>query len=78
MPTFFFNVYDDLAATDEDGLELPDLDAAKAEAVRGARALACEQVTRGRLNLSHRIEVTDEIGRTVATVTFRDAVTVEA
>jgi hypothetical protein len=29
MPRFFFHVHDDLVAQDEEGLELPDLEAAQ-------------------------------------------------
>ena len=77
MPRFFFYVYDDVVAIDDDGVELPDLEAARREAVRGARSLAAEQVTEGRLILHHRVEAVDEGGNVVASVTFGDVVTVE-
>lgn len=77
MPRFFFNVYDDIVALDDEGVTLPDVEAAKQEALRGARSLAAEQVLAGRLNLQHWIEASDETGAVVATVTFRDAVAVE-
>lgn len=78
MPRFFFHVYDDIVALDEEGMELADTETAKAMAVATARALAADQVAKGMLTLHHRIEVTDETGAHVATVAFRDAVLVEA
>ena len=77
MPRFFFHVYDDVSAWDEEGMELPGAEEALRVATRGARALACEQVAHGRLNLGHRIEIADEAGAVVAKVAFGDAVTVE-
>ena len=76
MPRFFFHVYDDVVARDEEGVELADSDAARTEAVRGARSLACEQVLSGRLDLSHRVEVEDDTGAHVATIEFRDVIAV--
>jgi hypothetical protein len=77
MPKFFFHVYDDDVCTDDDGLELPDVRAAHREAERSARALACEQIVKGHLNLGHRIEIEDEDRRPVLTLPFRDAFKVE-
>ena len=77
MRRYFFHVYDAIEARDEEGVELPDAAAAKEEAIRGARALACEQVMHGQLNLAHRIVVEDEGGDTVAVVGFADAIAVQ-
>ena len=76
MPRFFFHLYDDIVARDEDGLELPDAEAARQEALRAARALAAEEVSRGRLVLHHRIEVEAEDG-VIARISFGDALTIE-
>ena len=57
-------------------MELRDRATALAEAVRGARSLAAEQVLQGRLNLGHRIVVADEAGADIATIAYRDAVAV--
>jgi hypothetical protein len=78
VPRFFFHVYDDAVAIDEDGLELADPEAAEQEAVRGARSLACEQVIHGELHLDHRIEVQGEGGETLFSVRFGDAIAVSA
>ena len=74
MPRFFFHVYDDNVALDEEGQELPSSAAAKEEAIRAARQLACAEVMKGHLGLAHRIEVEDKDGVPVATVAFKDAI----
>ncbi len=74
MPRFFFHVYDDIVAQDEEGTELPNLAAARLHALMGARDLIAEQVRHGHFELSHWIDVIDEHGEKVLTLTFRDAV----
>ncbi len=74
MPRYFFHVYDDVIAQDEEGVELPSIEAARLNALIGARDLIAEQVRRGYLVLSHWIDVVDEQGAPVLTVAFRDAV----
>lgn len=77
MPRFFFHLYDDRVSIDEEGLNLPDEAAARDTALSCAREMACAEVLKGHLRLDHRIEVEDEAGRTVATLAFGDAVSVE-
>ena len=76
MPRYFFHVYDDVIAQDEEGAELPSIEAARLNALIGARDLIAEQVRRGYFVLSHWIDVVDEQGAPVLTVTFRDAVNI--
>ena len=76
MPRFFFHVYDDVVAIDDEGIELPDAEAARRAALAGARALAAEQVRKGHLDLRHRIEVEDDAGAAVLSVTFDEAIQV--
>ena len=76
MPRYFFHVHDDDVTVDNEGLELPDRESAIAEAMRGARSLACEQVLHGVLDLRSRIIVADAAGTELATVTFGEAVTI--
>jgi hypothetical protein len=73
MSRFFFHVYDDAVALDDEGAELPDIEAVRARALAGARDLACEQLRKGKLNLRHRIEVEDEGGKPVLTLPFGSA-----
>jgi hypothetical protein len=77
MPRFYFNVYDDVVATDEEGVSLPNLEAARLQALAGARALMAEQVSRGYLVRSHWIDVVDEAGTLVLHLPFGDAVDVK-
>lgn len=74
VPRFFFHVYDDTVALDEEGQDLPSSAAAKEEAIKAARQLACAEVMKGHLGLAHRIEVEDKDGVPVATVAFKDAI----
>lgn len=77
MPRYFLHLYNDVEARDEEGREFADLDDARAAAVRGARDVIAETVSRdGRLNLSHRIDVEDEDGRVLLSVPFSEAVEV--
>lgn len=78
MPRFFFHLRNDLSADDEEGLELPDLEAARARAAEFALDMSAASVLEQRkINLHHRIEVADENGDHVLTVEFGDVVTVE-
>ena len=74
MPQFFFHVYDDVVAVDEEGVILPNLDAARLQALKGARDLIAEQVRHGYMVLSHWIDVVDEQGAVVLHLSFGDAV----
>jgi len=74
MSRFYFNIHDDICTLDLEGSELPDLQAARAYAVTGARSLAADNVLRGDLTLSHRVDILDEAHQIVDAVSFRDAV----
>ena len=79
MPRFYFNLRDDLSADDQEGLDLPGFDAARAHAETFARDLAAEGIKRdGKLTLHHCIEVTNDTGQDVLTVRFADVVTIES
>jgi hypothetical protein len=77
MPRYFFHLYNDVHTMDEEGRILPDLAAARANAIKEARELMLETVAEGRINFSHRIDIAEEAGEIVASVTFGEAVTVE-
>ncbi len=68
MPRYFFHLYDDVIALDEEGVALPNAAAARLNALIGARDVIAEQVKRGYLVLSHWIDVVDEQGELVMTV----------
>lgn len=77
MPRYFFHVYDDVIAIDEEGMELPNVAAARLQALRGARDIVAEQVKHGYFVLSHWIDVVDDGGEAVLTLSFREAVEIK-
>ncbi len=67
-----------MSVDDEEGLELPNLEAARARAEAYALDMTAATVLEERkINLHHRIEVTDGMGQKVLTVEFGDLVTIE-
>jgi len=75
MPTFYFNLYNDAVVTDDEGVELPDIAAAQAQARTAASQIIAELIAAGeRMNPNHRIEVEDEQRRVVLTLAFSDLV----
>lgn len=79
MPRYHFHVHDDVDAPDEEGIELADLDAARSAAVAGAIELMCALLrSEGRIALHHRIDIENDTGAVLATVQFRDVVTIES
>jgi len=77
VPRYFFNLYNDVTAMDPEGMELPDLAAARAEAITNIRGLLTEDVLRGRIVLRHRIEIADESQAVVDKVAYGEAVEIE-
>jgi hypothetical protein len=77
VPRYFFHVYDDIIAHDDEGAELPNVAAARLRALAGARDMIAEQVRHGYFVLSHWIDVVDEEGSAVLTLAFRDAVDIK-
>jgi len=72
MPLYYLHIRNGgKLEVDPDGIELPDLDAALAEAVKVARELVDEVDDLGRDAL---IEITDGSGETILTMPFSDAV----
>lgn len=77
MARFHLNLFNDLDVMDEEGIELPDLAAARDHSIAAARALMAEHVVMGRpIKLDHRIEVADHAGRVLATIPFREVITI--
>jgi hypothetical protein len=76
MPRYFFHLFNDVTALDEEGQELPNDAAALQRGAESARAMAADSVLRGHLILDHRIEVENDRGETVGTIKFRDVVDV--
>jgi hypothetical protein len=74
MPRYFFHIYDELELDDDEGLELADDEAARNQALAGARAMMCDQLKAGQLTLHHRVEVESEAGESILILPFGDAV----
>lgn len=77
MPRFYFHLFNDVDAPDNEGLELLDLAAARLHAGNQARFTAGETVKlQGRIDLRHRIDIEDHRGNVLDTVCFGDVVSV--
>ena len=70
MPRYFLHI--DELDTDPDGTELPDLEAARREAVLSAREMLAEWIILGADDIPTRIVITDEEGSLLSVVHFRD------
>lgn len=77
MPRYYFHLFNDMQIPDAEGIELPNDSVALERAQSAAREMAAESVRQGRLVLNHRIEVTDESGKSVGVVHFGDAVLIK-
>ena len=75
MPTFHLHIrVDGHLFEDPEGSELPTLEAARAEALAAAREGFAELIKTGKPVGGRSLEITDDAGRVLATVTFRDVV----
>ena len=62
VPRFYFHLRDEFDAPDEEGVELPDVQAARQWAIIEIRELLCEQVRAGTLALERRIDIEEVNG----------------
>jgi hypothetical protein len=75
MPQFHLNVFSDIDAVDEEGIERASLEVAKSEAVVGARDIIANLIRYGKpVHRTHRIEITDESGNLLHTVRFDNVI----
>jgi hypothetical protein len=73
MPIYFMNIFNNIDAVDREGIELPDLEAAKVEAIAGARDIIAAHVRAGMpIHAAHWVEITDENGNVLHEVRFGD------
>ncbi len=74
MPSFYFHIrVGGHLFEDPDGSDLPDLEAARAEALAAVRGAVVEQIKTGKAVGGQSFEIMDAAGRVLATVTYRDA-----
>jgi hypothetical protein len=73
-----FHLRNDIWVEDNEGIELPDLAPARARATAYALDMSAASILeRHRINLRHRIEVTNEKGELALAVEFGEVVTIE-
>jgi hypothetical protein len=78
MPRFYFHVrHHDELDEDPEGIELPSLDVAIDEAVKGAREILAEKVAKGDIVDGHQFEITTEQGDILKVVEFRSVLRLE-
>ena len=72
MPRYFFNIRSSEGIIrDPDGTELPDLEAARAEAELSARDLLADLLRQGVTLDGQAFEITDEMGQILERLPFR-------
>ena len=77
MPRYFMHVCNGMGfIEDPEGVELPDLPAARENAIAGLRDLMAGEMKAGQLNAASFVEIVDEAGDLLSLVSFQDAVTV--
>jgi hypothetical protein len=77
MPRYYLHMSDGNGfIEDEEGIDLPDAEAARATALRCARDVMMGEVRSGTLDLTSFIEVEDEQRKLLFTLTFADALEV--
>ncbi len=75
MSRFFLHIPNSIGlAVDEEGQEFPDLATAEAEALNGIRSVLAEELRGGVLDLRGQVEISDQAGKLVRVVRFREAV----
>lgn len=77
MPRYYLHIRDEgRLVEDPDGSELPDLEAAHAEALEGARIIVAVKVRAGERIGNQHFEITDEAGTVLAIVPVKTALRV--
>ncbi|TZG27182.1 DUF6894 family protein [Sphingomonas montanisoli] len=77
MPRFYFHVFNGNGEThDDEGVELSNLDDARALAMTGIRSILRDEVTHGRLDLNGMLKVADDTEHVLMEIRFDEAVDV--
>ena len=75
MPIYYFNVISAFDVTrDLEGTDLPDIQAARTEAIKDARGLMSNAVLEGRDISARRIEICNAAGDVLLNLAFTEAV----
>lgn len=74
MARFHLNVRNGLGfIPDEEGQDLPDLDAARKSAVESVRSIIADEAHYGQIDLAGVIEIADDAGKVLDTLPFSAA-----
>jgi hypothetical protein len=75
MPRYYFHIRDgENRVEDEEGTEVPDLEAAKSEARASARDLAIDEIRNQRPIDGRKVEIADAEGQTLAVIAVREII----
>ncbi|HEX8258118.1 MAG TPA: hypothetical protein VF589_10835 [Allosphingosinicella sp.] len=75
MPRFYFHVCNGNGFTEDSGGKvLPDLPAARQEAITSLRSILAADMNMGHVNMSSFIEIEDDEHRLMMTIQFMDAI----
>jgi hypothetical protein len=75
VPHYYFDLHNDIDVIDDEGRDLPDLDAARAHALAEARTMVEASIAEsGKVDLRHHMDVRDQSGEVVHSLLFEDAV----
>ncbi len=75
MPKFYFHLQNSMHVPDDEGMELPSLEAAKEHATIAARALMADNIrSMGEIILSHHITIANERNQEEVVLPFRSCV----
>jgi hypothetical protein len=78
MPLYFLDICNtDIKASDPEGHQLADLEAARREAIASIRSILSHEVAEGRLDLRGEIRIEDEQGNVVRVVPYADAIEIK-
>ena len=74
MPRYRLHISNSIGlAEDKEGQALPNLEAAREEALRGIRSLLADELKRGQVELRGKIDVVDDTDLVLMTVPFDEA-----
>lgn len=77
MPNYHLHLHNaHVDASDEEGHDLPDLEAARAKALAGIRGFLGHEAMSGKLDFRGQVDIADEGGRVLEIVHFKEAFTI--
>jgi hypothetical protein len=76
--TYFLHLDGELQLSDAVETDADDLEAARQIAILGIRDILCHEAISGEIDLSRQIDITDEHGELLVSVSFSEAVTIRS